>query len=300
MTDDAPAIDRFELSGPRPPRGEGTVVVLLHGRGSDEHDLQGLRRRLLPDSWTLVTPRATYAGQPWGYGPGWAWYRYVAEDRVEPETLPRSLDRARRLHRGAAGARRWAGGAAGARRLLAGRHDEPGLRALQGPGKVVAALNFSGFLADGVEVPDAESVPPLFWGHGLHDPAIPHALAVRGRARLAERGIEPTVSDHPIGHGIVPEEVEVAVQVVEEAIAAQRRGLSRPPHPASPVADVSRVSGELHVAETVQGTPPAPVPLTRTEPSQYRNARSSSWSSSTGSMARSTPRSGTTSRHPDG
>ena len=222
MTHDAPAIDRFELSGPRPPEDGGTVVVLLHGRGSDEHDLQGLRR-LLPDSWTLVTPRATYAGQPWGYGPGWAWYRYVAEDRVVPETLERSLaaldDFIEALPEHVGGP---------VERLVLGGFSQGGTMslayALSRPGKVVAALNFSGFLAEGVVVPDAESVPPLFWGHGLHDPAIPHALAVSGRARLAEGGIEPTVSDHPIGHGIVPEEVEVAVRVIEEAIAEERRG----------------------------------------------------------------------------
>ena len=221
MTNDTPTIDRFELSGPRPPADDGTVVVLLHGRGSDEHDLQGLRR-LLPDSWTLVTPRATYAGQPWGYGPGWAWYRYVAEDRVVPETLELSLaaldDFLEALPEHVGGS---------VERLVLGGFSQGGTLslayALSRPGKVVAALNFSGFLADGVAVPDAASVPPLFWGHGLHDPAIPYELAVRGRARLNHAGIEPVVSDHPIGHGIVPEEVAAAVRVIEGAMAEQRR-----------------------------------------------------------------------------
>ncbi|MEX2466859.1 MAG: hypothetical protein WD995_08105 [Gemmatimonadota bacterium] len=214
-TDD-PTIERFELSGPTAPAGDGTVAVLLHGRGSDEHDLQGLRR-LLPDAWTLVTPRATYPGAPWGYGPGWAWYRYVAEDRVVPETLERSLTAldtfldALPEHVGAP-----------VERIVLGGFSQGGTMslayALSRPGKVVAALNFSGFLAEGVTVPDPETVPPLFWGHGLHDPAIPHALAVRGRRRLREAGVEPTVSDPPIGHGIVPDEVEVAVRVAEDAI----------------------------------------------------------------------------------
>lgn len=208
-------ISTYEMSGPRPPRPDGVVAVLLHGRGSDEHDLQGLRR-LLPDSWTVVTPRAVHAGAPWGYGPGWAWYRYVADDRVVPETFEASLealdaflDRLPEL----LGER--------PRRLVLGGFSQGGslslAYALSRPGRVAAALNFSGFLVDGLPLPDPDEAPPLFWGHGLADPAIPHALAVRGRERLRRAGIETTELDHPAGHTIVPEEIEAALRVVEDA-----------------------------------------------------------------------------------
>ena len=82
---------------------------------------------------------------------------------------------------------------------------------------LAAVLNFSGFLADGVPVPQGADAPPLFWGHGLHDPAIPHALAVKGRAALAAAGVDVAISDHPIGHGIVPEEVAAALRVAGAA-----------------------------------------------------------------------------------
>lgn len=206
-------IDDFELSGPRPPDPDGTVVVLLHGRGSDMHDLQGLRR-LVPDDWTLVTPRAPYAGGPWGYGPGWAWYRYVAEDRVVPETLQASLDA---LDGFLDSLPRRMGGPI--QRLVLGGFSQGGTMslayALTRRRPLHAVLNFSGFLADGVPVAEPLEVPPVFWGHGLHDPAIPHRLAVRGRGTLEKAGISVTTSDHPIGHGIVPEEVEDAVALVE-------------------------------------------------------------------------------------
>jgi len=209
-------IEHFEVSGPRPPSGDGTVALLLHGRGSDEHDLQGLRR-LLPESWTLVTPRAIHPGAPWGYGPGWAWYRYVAQDRVAEETLDQTLSA---LDVFIESLPDHLGGPVD--RLVLGGFSQGGTSslayALSRPGAVVAALNFSGFLADGIDIPDPDAVPPIFWGHGLHDEAIPHALAVRGRARLNEAGVEPVVSDHPIGHGIVPEEVAAAVRVVLEAV----------------------------------------------------------------------------------
>jgi len=66
------------------------VLVLLHGRGSHMGDLQGLSRVLPPDG-SLIRPQAPHSGAPWGYGPGWAWYRYMGEDRVESESLRNSL-----------------------------------------------------------------------------------------------------------------------------------------------------------------------------------------------------------------
>ena len=80
-----------ELSRPGGAAEGDTVAVLLHGRGSHKGDLQGLRSRL-PDDWTVVTPQAPHPGGPWGYGPGWAWYRYLEEDRVEASTLEAGLD----------------------------------------------------------------------------------------------------------------------------------------------------------------------------------------------------------------
>lgn len=205
------ALADFQVSGPRPPAEGGTVAVLLHGRGSDMHDLQGLRR-LLPDDWTLVTPRATFAGAPWGYGPGWAWYRYVAEDRVVPETLDQSLAA---LDAFLEGLPEVVGGPV--ERLVLGGFSQGGTLslayALTRDRPLAAVLNFSGFLADGVRLPQDGRVPPLFWGHGLHDPAIPYALAVKGRAALSAAGIQVVVSDHPIGHGIVPDEVDAALRV---------------------------------------------------------------------------------------
>ena len=53
-------------------------------------NLQALRP-LMPPEWALVTPQAPHAGHPWGYGPGWAWYKYVVGDRVVEETLGHSL-----------------------------------------------------------------------------------------------------------------------------------------------------------------------------------------------------------------
>ena len=206
----------FDVSRPDSPEGGDTVAVLLHGRGSHRGDLQAMRP-LLPESWFLVTPQAPHPGHPWDYGPGWAWYRYVADDRVVEDTLEQSLAA---LDAFLSELPSIMGREPG--RLVLGGFSQGGTTsmayALSRPGRVAAALNFSGFLADSVTVSFAGLSPkttPVFWGHGVRDPNIPIDLAVRGRQRLEAAGVPLTSRDYEIGHWMVPEEVAEAVALVE-------------------------------------------------------------------------------------
>ena len=197
--------------------GEGaTVAVLLHGRGSHKGDLQALAP-VLPDDWVIITPQAPFAGMEWGYGPGWAWYRYIAENRLVEETMDESLVL---LGDFLAALPETLGLTAG--RIVLGGFSQGGTMsiayALSHPGQVVAALNFSGFVAANVELPTgsaAAAATPIFWGHGTSDPAIPFGMAVTGRAALNEAGVPLAALDYPIGHWIVPEEIHEAVAMVE-------------------------------------------------------------------------------------
>jgi predicted esterase len=90
--------------------------------------------------------------------------------------------------------------------------------ALTRPGRVTAALNFSGFLVASPIVPVSalsHSATPVFWGHGVRDPNIPHPLALKGRATLDAAGAPVTGRDYDIGHWIDPAEVADAVAFVE-------------------------------------------------------------------------------------
>lgn len=206
----------YDLSRPRALADGATVAVLLHGRGSHRGDLQALRPHL-PESWALLTPQAPHPGHPWGYGPGWAWYRYAGEDRVEDGGLEASLTALDAF----------------LDRLPAILHVEPGRVLLGGfsqggtssmayaytrPGRVKAVLNFSGFLVASPLI-EADllggSATPTFWGHGTRDPAIPHTLALKGRGRLEEAGVPLAAGDYDIGHWIDPKEVADAVAFVE-------------------------------------------------------------------------------------
>ena len=188
---------------------ESPVLILLHGRGSDEQDLLGLVPFLGPDT-IVVTPRAPFPAGPWGYGPGWAWYRYLEEDRVEEDTLRTSLESLDLLLEALdeelpirPGKRILGGFSQGGTTSLAW--------ALTRPGMVAGVANFSGFLVSSPLVPvgrEGSASLPIFWGHGRLDPAIPFVLAERGRRRLEEAGFEVEKWDHPAGHQITSEEVE--------------------------------------------------------------------------------------------
>jgi len=196
-----------------------TVAVLLHGRGSDRRDLQGLRP-LLPAEWTLVTPEAPFPGSLWGYGPGSAWYRYIADDRVDDETLGESLAK---LGDFLAGLRDVVAFTPG--RVILGGFSQGGTTslayALANPGAVAAVLNFSGFLVSSATLDESGASPPptpIFWGHGVADPAIPISLAETGRSRLRHAGANLTARDYRIGHWIAEEEVASAVAMVTETL----------------------------------------------------------------------------------
>jgi phospholipase/carboxylesterase len=209
----------FDLAPATRAADRATLAVLLHGRGSDKSDLQGLRP-LLPDDWTLVTPRAPFPGEPWGYGPGWAWYRYLEEDRVDPGTLEESLGLLDDLLGGLPRAL-----GLDVQRIVLGGFSQGGTvslsHALTRPNTAAGVLNFSGFLPSAILLDETGATPPatpIFWGHGIGDPAIPIGLAERGRNRLRRAGAKLTVRDYRIGHWIVPEEVTAAVAMVTDAV----------------------------------------------------------------------------------
>ena len=203
--------------------GEGTaVVILMHGRGADPTDLLPLGDAF-PDDLAVVFPRAPHAGAPWGYGPGWAWYRYEGGDRPEPESFrlaQYALDSLVARLPDILGFRPGP--------VVPGGFSQGGTMAnayaLRHPGAVPAVLNFSGFVAShpDIEVSAAAVADTAFWwGHGTHDPAVPFQLARRGRAVLREAGADLEARDYPMGHGIIPEELD-------DAVAWLRSVLGRP------------------------------------------------------------------------
>ena len=214
----------YSVSAGPDARDGSPVALLLHGRGAHRGDLQALRDRL-PDDFVLVTPQAPHPGHPWGYGPGWAWYRYLAEDRVDEPTLEASLGLLDGFVDQLAPALPVTPG-----HLFLGGFSQGGTTsvawALSRPGRVDGVLNFSGFLVDGAVTADLGHAPsvPIFWGHGTRDPNIPFALAEKGRARLDGAGARITTVDAEIGHWIGPGVFSEAVNWMRGIVDAGVRG----------------------------------------------------------------------------
>ncbi|HET7229384.1 MAG TPA: alpha/beta fold hydrolase [Longimicrobium sp.] len=210
---------KFEQHVPGGAADGAPLVVLLHGRGSDRFDLLGLADALAPGA-VVVTPEAPHPGMPWGYGPGWAWYRFLGRNIPEPESFEASqqalaafLGEVRERLPVRTGP------------LVLGGFSQGGVMsmayALRNPGAAPVVVNFSGFLAQHPSVnptPDSVAGTRFFWGHGTMDPQIPFDLAIEGRERLARAGADLTARDYRIGHGISPDEAEDAREWIAGAI----------------------------------------------------------------------------------
>jgi len=183
------------------------VLVLLHGRGSDDMDLQPLGQLLAPDA-TLVLPRAPYEGAPMGYGGGWAWYRFLGGVTPDPAHFEASQQALAGLL--AALPRLGAEGP-----VVLGGFSQGGTMslgyALRHPGSVAGVLNLSGFVPDHPSVrPETAGGLRVFWGHGRADASVPFAMAETGRAALIAGGADVTAADHAGGHQITQDELTAA------------------------------------------------------------------------------------------
>jgi len=208
-----------ELYVPAGAEGGIPVVVLLHGRGSHRGDLFALQRHL-PQEWAVVAPDAPYPAAPWGYGFGYAWYRYIERNVPDEESFSRSLQAVEALLDIVPAL---VGGEPSS--LILGGFSQGGTvstgYALSRPGRVDQVINFSGFLADHPEVqasPESVKGTRFFWGHGTEDPNIPFELGEEGRAALRSAGADLEAKDYGIGHWIDARELADAVDWV-------RRGL---------------------------------------------------------------------------
>jgi phospholipase/carboxylesterase len=215
----------MSTSGPqlqeRPSAGEAAgLLVLHHGRGTDERDLLVLADVLDPQQRLhVVTPRAplTLPGSP-----GYHWYLVPRVGFPDPETF------------------------AAARTALARLHDELWQRTGIGPERTVlggfsmgavmsyamglscerpspaALLAFSGFIptASGWE-PDLaiRRRLPVWIAHGSADAIIPVELARAAARRLGDSGLEVAYHENPGGHRIDPRMLPDAARWVAEVLA---------------------------------------------------------------------------------
>jgi phospholipase/carboxylesterase len=187
----------------RPAAGEPAgALVLFHGRGADEHDLQPLLDFLDPQHRLLgVTPRG-----PFSFPPGGAhWYKLQQvgfPDRVTfletYENVGAWLDGFLEEHE------------LGHDRTVLGGFSQGGVMAYSfglgvGRPRPAALIALSSFIptVDGFEL-DLTEIPPVAIGHGTYDPIIPVEFGRQARALLEEAGASMLYREYPLPHAIDP------------------------------------------------------------------------------------------------
>jgi len=167
-----PSLDPSVVRWSAPPaeRYGRPVLVLLHGYGSDEHDLFGLVP-FLPAEFVMASVRAPLS-PPWPM-PGASWYPIEGLDGRDPGAITQS----------AHALLAWMREAVGEEPVGLLGFSQGGAVALQtlrvDPDAVSFAVVLAGYAAGG-ELPGDEVLaqrrPPVFWGRGAADDVIPAAL----------------------------------------------------------------------------------------------------------------------------
>jgi phospholipase/carboxylesterase len=208
--------DAILWSAPAAERDGRALLVVMHGRGSDERDLFALAPQL-PAEYLIASLRA-----PIAEGPGWSWWE---PGGIQGDPAAEEVDRA------AAAVTTWldslpftpsgigtlgfSQGGAMATHLL--RRDVA---------RIAFAVNLAGFLVSGEQEGDAAlavSRPPVFWGRGAQDELFRGELAglvTRTEPWLAAHATAQVHVYPGLGHSISREELDDVNAFLRERLSA--------------------------------------------------------------------------------
>jgi phospholipase/carboxylesterase len=199
------------------------MLVLHHGRGTDERDLLGLADALDPARRLhVLAPRGPLV---LAQSPGYHWYVVPRVGYPDPHTFSRAYRALAELHDSL-----WeATGIAPAQTVLGGfsmgavMSYALGLGADRPP--PAGILAFSGF------IPSVSGWQPsfgdrthtrVFVAHGRSDPVIEVGFARSARASLEAGGLEVTYRESDAPHHIVAADIPAAADWLDRAIAPAR------------------------------------------------------------------------------
>ena len=204
----------------RPVESPEGAMVLLHGRGADEHDLWPLFDELDPDRRLFgVCPRG-----PLSLPPGGAhWYVVRRVGYPDPTTFHPTFEVA------SAWLDAWlvSKDLAHDRLILGGFSQGCVMSYALGLGKgrprPAGILGFSGFLptVEDFEL-DLESLDgfPVAIGHGVYDPVIEVGFGRDARERIEGAGADVTYRESPMAHSIDPSYLRELRPWVKEVLSA--------------------------------------------------------------------------------
>lgn len=198
-------------------RPAGASVIWLHGLGADGHDFEPIIPELdLPPDLAVrfVFPHAPF--RPVTLNGGYvmrAWYDIVAFGLDAPQDETGIRASAAYLRELIARERRR--GVAANRIVLAGFSQGGAIAlhtALRYPEPLCGVLALSTYLPLhdrlAAEIQPANRGVPVFMAHGTADPIVPIVLGELSRAELAAQGVPVAWHEYPMGHTVIPAEIE--------------------------------------------------------------------------------------------
>lgn len=190
------------------------LLLLMHGLGANEHDLSALAPIVDPDGhFVTVCPRA-----PYGYGPGFAWFR-MEEPTLVGSTMQSSLEAVEEVVAEACdtyGVKReeavFGGFSMGGAMSLAMT-----FRTAERP-RPAGVLVLSGFLPpeDAVSYDWTGELPPVLMQHGSHDPMVQIARARMAAQMLQEHDVPVVFREYPMQHHVTPESARDAAEWLDQ------------------------------------------------------------------------------------
>jgi len=208
----------FQLERVAAGEAEG-LLVLHHGRGTDERDLLGLADLLDPERrLRVVTPRAPLRLPG---SPGYHWYLVPRVGYPDPRSFEAARAALAELHDAL-----WEESGIGPERTVLGGFSmgavmsyTMGLSAERpAPAGIIA---FSGFVptVEGWEPSLADRTDtPVFVSHGRRDPVIGVEFAERARELLEAGGLDVTYRESELGHQIDPAHLREAGAWLDEVL----------------------------------------------------------------------------------
>ncbi|AEE20657.1 alpha/beta hydrolase [Dokdonia sp. 4H-3-7-5] len=189
----------------KPSTGKAPLIILLHGYGSNEEDLFSFAEEI-PEEYFIVSAKAPIAMQPYGN----AWYHITIDGdgvktsdndgaRESRDIIARFIDEI-------------------VAEYDVDKHNVTLLGFSQGtilsyavaltyPEKIKNVIGLSGYINE--EIIDLKSSPSyahlnIYNSHGTVDQVIPIDAARKTPGYLKNIGIESTLSEFPVGHGVHP------------------------------------------------------------------------------------------------
>lgn len=226
------------------------LLVLMHGIGSNEHDLASLAPIIDPDgAFVTLCPRGPYA-----YGPGFAWFRMDAPDTARA-TMTSSIDaiddviETALADNGLKRSEMVVGGFSmgGAMSLLftfrPAEHPRP-----------AGVLVMSGFLPTEDGLDWSGELPPVLMQHGTTDPMVPLERARATAQVLRDHNVPLVFREYPMEHNVTPDSARDAMDWLAQIRKGEKpQGIdvqlsaSAAPEPSGPVGVVNSATFDAEV-----------------------------------------------------